>query len=447
MKKILIISYYFAPENKVASIRYTKIAKYLHKQGFDVSVICASCVEKVDPILSKDCEKINNIYRIMSPKLYSSVQKKYMSKRENVVSFWHEEENEKKNSILTTVKRKVYKALRAVFSYTLTILLDYGAYFSAKKYIKKRLHNEKYDIVISTYGPRCNHMLGHWLKKGNKEIKWVTDFRDPMVSRDTNVIRSFLLRKKEKSYCTDSDEIIGVANGVISEDLKNRFQDKWHLLTNGFDYDDMNYIGIGDSTVRSRNERIIMTYTGALYKDFWRDLRPVFKAIDELDKEGKCRKTDFCIRYAGNDIAVLMDQAKAFGCEEIIENCGYVSREKAILLQKNSDVLLHATWFVKKGEDVLSGKIFEYLMIGKEIISTVSGTLYDSMVKKIISDSKSGICYEAAKKGDYCELKQYIYELYIKKKESGYIECMQNTDVIKQYSYENITKKMIDFLI
>ena len=44
-RKILIVSPYFAPENSVASIRFTKLAKYLTRRGHSVTVLCADMTE------------------------------------------------------------------------------------------------------------------------------------------------------------------------------------------------------------------------------------------------------------------------------------------------------------------------------------------------------------------------------------------------------------------
>jgi len=55
--KILLIIYYFAPHNNIATVRTTKIAKYLVKNGFEVDVICGQS-EIIDPILLSDTKII-----------------------------------------------------------------------------------------------------------------------------------------------------------------------------------------------------------------------------------------------------------------------------------------------------------------------------------------------------------------------------------------------------
>jgi len=63
LKKIIIISECFAPNNKIAAIRTTKLAKYFKlKQNYNITVISRALRndEIVDPILSEDLKYVDN---------------------------------------------------------------------------------------------------------------------------------------------------------------------------------------------------------------------------------------------------------------------------------------------------------------------------------------------------------------------------------------------------
>ena len=45
-RKLLVISYYYAPKRDIASIRWSKLTKYITARGWDVDVITTSSVEK-----------------------------------------------------------------------------------------------------------------------------------------------------------------------------------------------------------------------------------------------------------------------------------------------------------------------------------------------------------------------------------------------------------------
>lgn len=64
MRKILIVSYLFAPENAIGALRPTKLAKYLSLKGNTVDIVTISTKTKIDEILVNDMQyprKINEL--------------------------------------------------------------------------------------------------------------------------------------------------------------------------------------------------------------------------------------------------------------------------------------------------------------------------------------------------------------------------------------------------
>ena len=61
-KRLLIVSYHFAPQNAIGAVRMTKVAKYLTRMGYDVTVLCGACTEAVqDPTLARDLEELKDV--------------------------------------------------------------------------------------------------------------------------------------------------------------------------------------------------------------------------------------------------------------------------------------------------------------------------------------------------------------------------------------------------
>lgn len=76
-KNILLICNYFAPDNTIAAVRTSKLAKYLRQSGYEVQVI-AEKKDTVaeDEILKKDTENIKVYYAYQS-EFYKRFYKKY----------------------------------------------------------------------------------------------------------------------------------------------------------------------------------------------------------------------------------------------------------------------------------------------------------------------------------------------------------------------------------
>ena len=80
-KRILIVSYLFAPENAIGAVRWSKISKYL-SQYYDVSVLCAKDVLNKDTTLDEAVSNIKNIYRVMDSGISKKVVKAFNKKNQ-----------------------------------------------------------------------------------------------------------------------------------------------------------------------------------------------------------------------------------------------------------------------------------------------------------------------------------------------------------------------------
>ena len=66
-KRILIISYFFAPQNAMGAVRPTKLAKYLSRMGHEVTVLCGPGMnDRRDPTLARDLAALREVHVIRS---------------------------------------------------------------------------------------------------------------------------------------------------------------------------------------------------------------------------------------------------------------------------------------------------------------------------------------------------------------------------------------------
>ena len=266
MKKVLIISPYFAPENTIASVRFTKFAKYLSKMGYQVSVICCRemATDKKDRILSDDCAGIKEIYQLKPvsisaklSKVYSLLQgrnetddkKKTQSKNADADS-----QTNKNSSMFDKVTgSKVYQYAAEMWWYT----MEYVQAYSFIRFYKKNSSKlGRFDCVISSYGPSSSHIFASYLRRKHYCRKWIADFRDVIYGtiREENSV----IRKKKKllakmclqadSVTSISDELLTVLESYVQNSYSRSIKKKSICIPNGFDMEDSNYIKTESNT-------------------------------------------------------------------------------------------------------------------------------------------------------------------------------------------------------
>src|SRR5699024_7303069 len=111
----------------------------------------------------------------------------------------------------------------------------------------------------------------------------------------------------------------------------------------------------------------------------------LFSGIRELIKEGQISENEIQFTYAGPNFNWLLGQAQKYKMENILINHGVISRDVALKLQFNSDVVLVATWNENKidGKGILPGKIYEAIMLKKPLLSIVSGQVPNSEISRL----------------------------------------------------------------
>ncbi len=414
MKRILIISEMFFPLNAIGAVRPTKISKYLTKLGYEVDVVAENPVhdkennELFHNIYAwNDCntfsEKSATISNNTTPKKHSCIYKKIYK--------------------LLTLLRNIAKAKIKVNK--LKLLLN------------GELGNNKYDAVISSFGPLSSLLCGLYYKKTHPETKWICDFRDPVVVDIVPKIYHPYYRYLQNKACKNADVITTVSKGYFERICGDKYKNKAFMIPNGYDRED-------EITFEKqhKNEKMTFAYAGTLYAGM-RDISPLFAAIRSLADDNKIDIQNICVNYAGNDFACLKEQARKYDLESILQNNGQMSRTDCLKFQYSSDILLLATWNDKNEIGVFPGKFLEYMLINKPIVALVSGDVPNSEVKAVMNEGNFGVVYEQATHlSDFENLKYYIKKSYDCFFENGKVDFIPNKKVVERYDYWNISKEM-----
>ncbi len=446
-KKVLLICNYFAPDNTIAAIRTSKLAKYLRQSGYKVQVIAEQKDADVeDEILKKDTEGIKVIYAYQSKfykkfyaKYYEIIQPYKKKRFDNLDNRYRR--NPKTGNMEFYPFETAYPFLGSL-DYIVGLLKQYDLFFSIKKTLR---HCEKFDYVITSYGDAFSLFAGRYFHKYHKEIPWIFDIRDA-VYRYKFVPRyvAWIAKLYERQIWRSVDCILGVSKGICKR-VPLKYRKKVHCLTNGYDVSDRNNL----STKRLDTSKMVFTYTGSMYGGI-RDVSILFQIIREAINKGNISEDRLEFHYAGNDPAydIFKSQAQKYELEKNCITHGKLSHKDSLALQQQSDVLIVASYDYQNNQGgVITGKALEYMSAKRPIIAIVMGDIQQSELADIIRSTKLGVAYEDAhKEEDYEKLYAYICRLYREFVETGRIEHKPDKKELRKYDYRNLSKKLIKIM-
>lgn len=440
--KVLIISPYFAPENSTASVRFTKITKYLQQMGYDVTVICSQMEAelRVDKTLEEDLPQIDKVIRIRYPELlYYKVKSKVglegQKKKGTEKTSAPKEANKKQD------KQPNPSSLNLLYN-------NYCNYLLAQKIIRYiKAKNIEFDTLITTYSPIAGHMVGQYFKKRNKELVWIADFRDPLTSLHFKSFACRFLQRQGVGLVKSADYITTVSKGCVKDIYHEaivygiNLKDKLKVITNGFDPKDREAL----VSCAPRKDKLVITYCGSLYTIngvLKSDIKPLFRAINHLIDDGSISKDKIEINYAGGASDQFIGYAAEFGLEDITISKGVISRDESLMLQRQSDIIVVAVWNDKTAKGIISGKFYETLLVERNALCIITGDCGDSELASMVRNIDCGFAYEEVNGNDskLPELEEWLLSMYEQKELSGETKYLANEKADK-YSHPNLARR------
>lgn len=398
-KRVLIISYYFAPQNTMGAVRPTKLAKYLQRMGHEVTVICGTGMDnRQDPTLARDMAEMKDV-RVLDAfnPLKRLKQRRATARSESAAALNAPAPPPKAEAASKAgLKQRIANGLYLF----LWVVADRCFERRGKQELKKL--DGVYDAVFSSYAPMSCHEIAYAAVSRGLAKRWVADFRDEMgVSFGWQEPRKRRLwRRLERA-----DALTAVSQGTLEAmGVAQRGQ----VLFNGFDRDDA-----VTAVLPPKDDVFHAVYCGQFHMGRKgvgdRDLTPIFAAFQRLIAQGELSKAELRLCYAGGEGDRFTRYADSCGLGDCVQLYGSVSREASLRLQAQADLLLMASWNLSGQTGILTGKLFEYLMIGKPIACYMSGDAAGSELKALLAKTGAGVCAEeAAGKEDLQRLEDHL---------------------------------------
>lgn len=433
MKNVLVIAYYFPPSGGPGVQRVLKHIQYLPECGWNPIVLTVangdfpardkSLMAKIPSgvhVERTDIYEPYTLYRKLTGKPANTPIDVNVIKKESQGRSFTENMAEFIRATLFIPDARVGWLLTAV---------DAGL-----RLIKE--HN--IEAIYNSSPPYTTSLIARQLKR-RSGLRWVTGFRDPWTGFLTTPKRWFLPswidKQLEHSVFREADAVECAWEGIV-KDIVGKFPDvpltKLHHIPNGFDSSD--YPALPASEVA--NDKFTITYTGSMYGR--RNPSSFLAALELLIERGEIQPEELTARFIGRFGADVLEMFDSFPHKALLEIHGYMAHEESIAYLLRSDALLLVVDEAKESEEIVPGKVYEYIGAMRPIIAVAPthGAIHDLLV-----ETESG---KTAHQSDVEGIARVI---------GAYIQAWRNqqpfspnAEMIVQYERKNATRRLATLL-
>jgi glycosyltransferase involved in cell wall biosynthesis len=363
-RRLLIVTYYYPPRPVIGSVRWAAMGEWLRRKGHEVTVVTSRLAAPPgvdDPW----------VLRTLDLMAVGSLRK--LLRRENVPSSGTIE------PVLQPAPRWVTDGV-VPDEYLLTWVLP------ALAPVRRVVREREIDCVITTGPPHSTHLLP--LMLGRRRPAWMVDLRDgwrfmPLRPPWPTRAQDRLDAACERVVARSAEQIIGISQ-PMAVDAHTRLAARAAWVPNGWDLGFTTAPEPSDSSVLLDHERVNVVYTGTLSGPRGRDPRPVFEALRRLATVRPAAAARLRLVLAGKLSAEEERMLSELDLGVSVEHLGVVSRNTALALQREADVLLLLTSPTDASDT--TGKLFEYLAAGRPILALASG----NEAARIVEETRTG---------------------------------------------------------
>ena len=339
MKKVLIVAYHFPPQAESSGyLRSLKFCRYLPEEGWQPRVLSVNprAYERTNP------SQLNEI----PPSVH--VDRVFALDTQRHLSF-----------------RGRYLRTMALPDRWVSWCL--GAIPAGYRAIRR----DKFDVILTTF-PIASAVLIGWILHRLTGIPWVADFRDSMTEPDYPRDRSTwrVYRWLEQRTVRDAARLIFTASSAVRmylERYPELSSNRCSLILNGYDERDFQDL-LPSPQVSKQPLRLV--HMGLLYP-VERDPKPFFRAISQLQKDGKidAKRVRIELRASGHE-SEYEPILRAEGIENLVHFLPALPYRESLQNSANADGLL--LFQAACCDHQIPAKVFEYLRLSKPILAITS---------------------------------------------------------------------------
>ena len=431
MKNVLIISYYFPPSGGPGVQRVLKFTKYLPEFGWQPIILTVKDADYParDESLLDEIPKDVPVYRTKIFEPYG-IYRKFTGKKYGAPV--------DVNTIPKPGERRSFSEQLAEFIRATFFIPDarIGWYGHAVKKGIEIIKEHRVQALYSSSPPYTCSLIARKLKH-KTALPWVAGFRDPwrgfLSTPERWLLPAMIDKHFERATFSECDAMEVAWNGII-KDFSGKYPEmnvtKCHHLPNGFDSSDF------PRDQFAQNEKFTVTYTGSMYgkRNPSAFLKAVRLGIEQKLVDPKCLQLQFIGRF-GDEIHEMFKDPVLL--DSIVVR-SYVPHSESIKELFRSDDLLMIVDDFKGNEEIVPGKVFEYIGAAKPIITIAP----EGAIANLIRETQSG---EIAHSDDV-ESVMNIFVTYYENWKSGAGDFHQKSDLIRRYERREISRQLAELL-
>ena len=288
------------------------------------------------------------------------------------------------------------------------------------------------DVVVSTSPPPSTHLIAAAIARATG-ARWVADLRDSLVAHahrraDSTATRlkSSLHGRVARLVAARADSITCVSDAISEETRSLGPRGRVVTIANGCDFDDV------AGLERHPSERFRITHTGSFFGR--RDPRPFLRALHDS-------RLDVAARFLGDFRPADREWAESLGLGDRLELLPYAPRATSLALQRDSEALLLLIPDAGgRGRGVLSGKVFEYVAVGRPILAAVPP---DGAAAELIRETGAGV---VAPPDDPVAIREALEGLHARWRDDGLPDVQLSDDWRRRLSRRTRVEEMAALL-
>lgn len=431
MKKVLIVTYYFPPSGGPGVQRVLKFVKYLPEFGWQPVVLTVQDGDYParDESLLAEIPQHAIVYRTKIFEPYRLYRKLTGKAANTPVDVENIPQGGKKKSLTESLAEFV----RSTFFIPDARI---GWYPYAVPQGLKIIKEQNIEAIYSSSPPYTTSVIARKLHRATR-IPWVAGFRDPWTGFLSTPDRWFIPRaideRLERAVFNDANAIEAAWRGIL-KDVTGKVpgidQKKLVYHPNGFDREDYPTLKL------KKNKRFTVTYTGSMYGK--RNPRTFLQAVEGLVSDGKVDPRKIHLKFIGRFGSEVREMLERSSIHDSIEVISYLPHSESVEALLRSDALLLIVDEADGSDEIVPGKVFEYIGAQRPII----GLAPEGAIAGLMRETRSGL---VAANQDIPAIQAAFIECY-----ANFLyhkpNFEQDREAVKQYDRREITRQLAALL-